>query len=514
MHPGNRLPSISMTVVLIGFLFLVGYLNTTESAKENKSAIQPDQISVELAAASKASVENNSQYYYSTAKASNKLAPGNRGNVIDVIKESNAGLTGSKNGSNLNYTQPKRPASLAAAQTTAGKSIVTISNSTAEEATYTAGADVIPDNAATLSKEKNTIAFIQTNERFSFDNTVETVSASNNPLNGSTEDFNEEKLLTQKTVVPAVVSLEPVYHTPVAAGTEISTGVKAGTAPSTNIDKPVTVQAVKNINQASLNDKAWMEDFVLHNKPVARKWAGKLALQAYITPSVVYRKIRNNAVDKQLAGTNSNFNNFNADDVVKHRPSFGLETGLSLQYDISRRIRLKAGVQFNYTRYNAFAYETNHPVASTLTMNADDNIMTYEVFRTSNFTNIYGNYSTKLHNETYQLSLPAGVDYKVANISENVAWYAGATIQPTILLHARSFVLSTDRRSYVEDPTLLNRFNINAGFETYFSFNKSGYTLQLGPQYRTQLLSTNTKVYSLEERLQNFGLKLGIAKRL
>jgi hypothetical protein len=36
----------------------------------------------------------------------------------------------------------------------------------------------------------------------------------------------------------------------------------------------------------------------------------------------------------------------------------------------------------------------------------------------------------------------------------------------------------------------------------------------LGPQYRTQLFSTNTKIYTLEERLQNFGFKVGITKRL
>ena len=34
MHPGNRLPSVSMTIILTGFLFLVGYLNTNNVNKE------------------------------------------------------------------------------------------------------------------------------------------------------------------------------------------------------------------------------------------------------------------------------------------------------------------------------------------------------------------------------------------------------------------------------------------------------------------------------------------------
>lgn len=514
MHPGNRLPSVSMTVVLIGFLFLVGYLNTTDTARENNAVEKINQTPAVLAAVPNTSAVNNIRDYtmVSETRSFDIKVPVH---TTDLIVPGKAETKEIKNSSHFN-TQPKISARPGITQAMAGKTTITNKNRVAEKVVITEVGEIQADYAVVLPVENAITTLVTLSGEAAAKNTQETDYPAGEKVTAITQ-VNEEQPVTEKTPPAAAVARHPVEKAITAfitAGLKGSNGEKTKNTGSEPTDKVVAIAAASNKPQLTLNDKAWMDDFVLHNKPAAKKWAGKLGLQAYITPSVVYRQIRNNAADKQLAGTNNNFNNFNADDVVKHKPSFGLETGLSLQYDISKRIRIRVGAQLNYTRYNAFAYETNHPVASTLTMNSDDNIMTYEVFRTSNFTNIYGIYSTKLHNETYQFSLPAGLDYKLADISENVSWYAGATLQPTVLLYARSFVLSTDRRSYVEDPSLLNRFNMNAGFETYFSFKRSGYTLQLGPQYRTQLFSTNTKVYSLEERLQNFGVKLGITKQL
>ncbi|HOZ77166.1 MAG TPA: outer membrane beta-barrel protein [Ferruginibacter sp.] len=519
MHPGNRLPSISMTVVLIGFLFLIGFLNTTETAKENNIPKQDIASSGNVVVASNTLPEKNTAGY-STTETGSQLSSNNRVNLVNSSGESNPTVAGNSSEGLHRTTQPKTAASGTSTTAIAGRTSLTITNAIAEDATNNPVAEITTDNTVVLNAENNTAAFEPATGNPSFNNSGAALSPAGNDITVTTSNFNDENILAEKSSSIAVVNVQSI-DLETTAGKDIPGGlnadkeVNATSSGTPNTDKQLAAaESVKNKNQITWKEKAWMDDFVLHNKPVARKWAGRAGLQAYITPSVVYRRIRNNAIDKQLAGTNSNFNNFNANDFVKHKPSFGIETGLSIQYDISRRIRIKAGAQFNYTRYNAFAYETNHPVAATLTMNADDNIMTYEAFRTSNYTNIYGNYSTKLHNETYQLSIPVGADYKLANISDNVSWYAGATIQPTIVLFAKSFVLSTDRRSYIQDPTLLNRLNMNAGFETYFSFDKGGYSLQLGPQYRMQLFSTNTKMYSLEERLQNFGVKLGLTKKL
>lgn len=505
MHPGNRLPSVSMTVVLIGFLFLVGYLNTTDSAKRNTVNQQSSQTAGTLAVTAAA---NKNLPLYTATEENTGTSSLFSADIKPVMKSVSVA-----NNNSDRYNHSQKPATRKPVQLTAGNTMVTVTNITAEEVPTNTDNNTasVPHNNAALLAPNNVNTFNEAATTTAFNTVKEEILSSVENTSLPVEQGAGKEVFTEALSASTLTDLQPVEQPAAAAAADIA-GTKAG-KPASQESKQSTTLSVSNQNQVTLVDKAWMEDFALHNKPAAKKWAGKLSLQAYITPSVVYRRIKNNAVDKQLAGTNSNFNNFNADDVVKHKPSFGAEAGVSLQYDIWERIRIKAGAQFNYTRYNVFAYETNHPVAATLTMNADDNILTYEVFRTSNYTNIYGHYSNKLHNETYQLSIPVGVDYKLANISDKVSWYAGGTLQPTIILFAKSFVLSTDRRSYVSDPTLLNRFNMNAAFETYFSFKKCGYTLQLGPQYRTQLFSTNTKMYTLEERLQNFGIKMGITKR-
>jgi Holliday junction resolvase len=66
----------------------------------------------------------------------------------------------------------------------------------------------------------------------------------------------------------------------------------------------------------------------------------------------------------------------------------------------------------------------------------------------------------------------------------------------------------------VKESDMLNRFNLNAGFETYLSIKTKGVTWQIGPQFRKQLFSTNDKTYSIEEKLLNYGLKIGVVKKL
>ena len=91
-------------------------------------------------------------------------------------------------------------------------------------------------------------------------------------------------------------------------------------------------------------------------------------------------------------------------------------------------------------------------------------------------------------------------------------WHAGATIQPSFIFGGTTNFISSDYRSYVSDPSLLRRWNMNTGIETYVNYKMNGYTLQVGPQFRYQLLSTYTKKYTVNENLYNMGLKVGLVK--
>jgi hypothetical protein len=264
------------------------------------------------------------------------------------------------------------------------------------------------------------------------------------------------------------------------------------------------------------NDKQWIENYALYNRPAPRKWKGKLAWQAYFTPSVIYRQLYNNTTGKNISGNTlaTTLNNSSINSVVNQTPSIGLEAGLGLQFPILKGVKLNAGLQLNYTRFNISAFGNAHPTATSLTMNNENYGQVYELSRSTPYSNIIGLNPETLHNQTYQLSLPIGADIKLAGI-DNVEWYVGATIQPTFVLAANSYLISTDRRNYVKENSMLNHFNMNAGFETYISFKTAaGLTWQIGPQFRKQLFSTNSKLFSIEERLMGYGLKIGISKKL
>ena len=516
MHPGNRLPSVSMSVILIGFLFLIGYLNTTDATQGSDAFKQDGQSPAQFAAVSNYGTMGNTQSALIPSKE--HFFTSTNSKVADLTKRST--FIHSHNSVSTANIQNRSFAPSGISHTpltvSTGKANITITNSVAENISSVAEEKNPQESYTDYPSAAGNVNAIAVDKNV-MPEEYSTQVASNTVVSiKEIVSSNNEKVAVAEPANTATIAITPAEKETVSA-TDAKEEKKAEpiTTEDNTANKNSVAVSTNNKNEFLLANKAWIEDFALHNKPVAKKWAGKLSLQAYITPSVVYRKLKNNAADKQLAGTNNNYNNFNADAVVKQRPSFGIETGFSLQYDISKNIRLKGGAQFNYTRYNAFAFETNHPIATTLTMNYEDEPLTYEVYRTSNYSNISGFYSTKLHNETYQLSLPIGVDYKLASFTDNISWYAGVTAQPTIILFAKSYVISADRRSYVHDPSLLNRFNLNAGFETYLSYKtNNGYTLQFGPQYRTQIFSTNTKLYSVEERLQNFGVKVGITKRL
>jgi hypothetical protein len=54
-------------------------------------------------------------------------------------------------------------------------------------------------------------------------------------------------------------------------------------------------------------------------------------------------------------------------EVTQH-PSVGLELGAGIMYPLSSWLKIKTGLQFNFTRYNADGYGNSHPTATSITL--------------------------------------------------------------------------------------------------------------------------------------------------
>ncbi len=319
------------------------------------------------------------------------------------------------------------------------------------------------------------------------------------------DDLNEPSLADNSDNISTIVTSETVdllKKAPVAAT-------------NTSAKKTTSVN-----NEMSTEDKAWIENFAFNNKAAVSRFKLRSAIQYYVTPSVGFRFLKkNNGFEPANPGTatlvsagNVETTELGINDEVTQKSAINLEAGFSWLYNASKKIRLKAGLQLNYTSYISFADALKHPSQTYLLLNTTNGGYTMQP-RTSNFANsINGEKSARLNNKTVQLSLPIGADVKLAG-RQNLKWYAGATIQPSIVTGGKVYAVSADTKNYVEDNSLLRKWNMSAGVETFISYKTpSGITINAGPQVRYQFKSTYTNQYSYSEKLYNIGVKLGITK--
>lgn len=274
------------------------------------------------------------------------------------------------------------------------------------------------------------------------------------------------------------------------------------------------------IARLTTEEKSWIENYAFNNKAAKSRFKTNATIEYYVTPSVGFRTLRKNvdletevsrAAQNSLVAPNS-AGHLDINDEVTQKSSLNMEAGIMIAYSVSKKFRIKTGLQYNYTSYISFADELQHPTQTYLTLTASDG--SYEtVPRLSNYSNsVTGDKKVQLNNKTIQLSLPIGADFRIAG-KNRLKWYAGATIQPGLIIDGNVYAISDDTHNYINESSLLRKWTLSTGLETFLSYKMpSGIIVNMGPQARYQLPSTYTKKYSYTEKLYNLGLKLGITK--
>lgn len=252
-------------------------------------------------------------------------------------------------------------------------------------------------------------------------------------------------------------------------------------------------------------EKSWKEDYAFRNKPAINKFKQNTTLNYYITPSVGYRNFSKKSASSSTNSYSTTNRTINDPTQLLDNAALNLEAGVVLQYSVSGKLKFKTGMQANYTNHISNVTAIGHPSQTSITLNNTSNLL-----RSSNFTTNAG--KDRINKTTMQIALPIGADYKIAG-DEKVKWYVGGTIQPTYVLNGSAFVLSTDEKYYISETALLRKMNLNTSIETFISFKSSkGIILNVGPQFRYQLLSTYKKAYNYTERVYNIGLKIGVTR--
>jgi hypothetical protein len=201
----------------------------------------------------------------------------------------------------------------------------------------------------------------------------------------------------------------------------------------------------------------------------------------------------------------------NVNGFVDNTPVMGYALGGNILYRISKNISLKAGLEFSFNRYYIKAYNSNQPQSSA-TLNS------YLGYVADSLVNSNSGYSLNknpqhVQNRYYQLSMPVGIEMKVAG-NGKIQLHLGANLQPSYLLNTDAYVLTDDYNSYIKDPQSFRRWNLNAGAEAFISYSVGKIRWELGPQVRYQIFSTYKNSYPLNENMLNYGIRIGISKTI
>ncbi|TCZ73499.1 hypothetical protein [Flaviaesturariibacter aridisoli] len=236
----------------------------------------------------------------------------------------------------------------------------------------------------------------------------------------------------------------------------------------------------------------------------------RLSVQFFVTPTLSYRSLTENKdftqTVPQANADPSTMALYNINDAVTHKPSIGLEVGLSAKYAVARNLKIQGGVQFNVSRYQVQAFDNYAPQTATMAYNGGGSTQ-----RSTPYSNIDGGGSKeKLQNMYFQVSAPIGLELKIAGNSRT-QFGITSTIQPTYVLSDRVYMLSTDYKTYAEVPWLVRRWNVNTALSTYVGYSTGKLAWQVGPQVRYQLMSSFVSKYPVKENLFDFGLRVGVS---
>lgn len=254
----------------------------------------------------------------------------------------------------------------------------------------------------------------------------------------------------------------------------------------------------------------WLQEYALNNlQPSSER--GRKLWQLYLAPTVEYRSLSGGYLNIAKGVVPPSLIN-----PVSHNTAYGLEAGGALEYRVTRNLTIKAGVQFNFSRYTINAYVPDQQQGNKV-LNSYIGYYQDSLFDMATIRNFKGEKELTLNNDYYQLSAPVGFDLRVLG-NERLQFHIGASIQPTYLLYTNAYVISPDHDTYKESSSFpksaspFRKWNFDGGLEAFLTYRVRSITWQVGPELRYQLLSSYNSQYLIGENMRQLGFKIGIVK--
>lgn len=289
-------------------------------------------------------------------------------------------------------------------------------------------------------------------------------------------------------------------------------------APAEAEQKPALAEKDANFDADAAEDEKrinWLQQYAVYNLTVPR--LKRLSWQLSFAPTMNYRKLSSGDVSTPSDIKNVPMAQNVADDpnkLVNHKPALGFELGSHFLYAVNKSLQIRAGAQFNYSRYAIQAYGSYSSDVATIALNTNSN--GHGADSMTNYTrirNFGGDVSEDLQNQYFQLSIPVGLEVRLIG-NGKIQIGAAGTIQPTYLINRQTYLITTDYKNYTKQPSLVRRWNVNTGAEIFLAYKSGDLKWQVGPQFRYQLFSSYVKEYPIREYLMEYGIKIAVTKTI
>lgn len=480
LHPGSKWPSITVAIVFIITLFTIGFLNNSSKKVSSESNAVFSTKSIDdsylMQRNSIASGTNSVLADKTNAEKNTSLEKENSGSFINnngtVLKSGNKKL-----GTSIDTKQQK----------TLGQN--------GDQAFSSNGKNNSYNTEKTISGKKIATA---TNNRINYEIINQRIIEEEGNNEISTEDYNLFMTRGQSLIneflptEPGYINYEEGYA--LITNTEVfssSTPLTASSRLETYI-RPLK----KTINQS---------------KKIHRKKNKNIEWTYYVTPTISAPIFRNSSLASSVNFSPlAIFQNAAANGMI-YNANFGFEAGAKVTYVLSKKWKVFSGLNLNYSDYNLVS-NLIHPTFATLTLKDKNTGIPYS----KSYITFYGNGQSlnqvALTNYSFQFSIPIGLEYQVWG-NKNIQISVASAIEPSVVLKSNSYIISADKKYYVQDPGLMRKMNLGGNFGTFISFGSNKIRWQIGPDIHYQLLSTYKNSYLSEEHLIDYGIRIGISKK-
>lgn len=474
LHPGSKWPSITVAIVFIITLFTIGFLNNSSKKLSSEAA----------SVSSTKSIDNN---YLGQG---NSIASGTNSVLADKtnFEKENSGSFINNNGTVQKSGSEKLST---ATDTKLNKTL----GQNGDQAFSSKGKNNSSNTEKTNSGNKIATA---TNNRINYEITNQRIIEEEGSNEISTEDYNS--LMTPgQSLINEFLPTEPDYI-----------NYKEGYALITNTEVFSSSAQLTASSRLETHIRP-LKKTINQSKKIHRKKNKNIEWTYYITPTISAPIFRNSSLASSVNFYPlAIFQNAAANGMI-YKANFGFETGAKITYALSKKWKVFSGLNLNYSDYNLVS-NLIHPTFATLTLKDKNTGIPYS----KSYITFYGNGQSlnqvALTNYSFQFSIPIGLEYQVWG-NKHIQISVASAIEPSVVLKSNSYIISADKKYYVQDPGLMRKMNLGGNFGTFISFGSNKIRWQIGPDIHYQLLSTYKNNYLSEEHLIDYGIRIGISRR-